>query len=266
MTAGRALPAEKAKLGALIRAKRLDLGMTQKELAQLIGTHQTSIKDWERGICAPNVKIAPRLATALGLPLSDVLLTGGRNRISALCALRGITIKALAEQLGTQNQNLADVAAGRRGVSPEYARRIASALGCSVRDLEVRVTRSTRNVNWQTESCDGNTLKKRDELFERFHWTIPECMKRYRLNIRASHAEPDDVYQTLACELCRILYSLIQRGKADAPIANYIRAGLKMTLLNYTIKANKKGITHAPTDGSINFVSIEAMIDAGMQI
>jgi len=42
-------------------------GLTQKELADLIGVHTLTISEWERGKTSPRPKYIPELSKALGL-------------------------------------------------------------------------------------------------------------------------------------------------------------------------------------------------------
>lgn len=56
-----------------IKQKRLDLGLTQKELAVKIGVDQSAVAQWENGKTAPNRGRLMRVAEALGCSVSDLL-------------------------------------------------------------------------------------------------------------------------------------------------------------------------------------------------
>lgn len=60
--------------GYRLRAARRDLGMTQQELAELVGlANYRPISRFERGACLPTTGVLIRLARALGRQVSDLL-------------------------------------------------------------------------------------------------------------------------------------------------------------------------------------------------
>lgn len=69
MTRGMSVP--RTELGARIRADRLALGVTQAELAALVGGHTTQgkVSEWERGDYEPSIEQLAGLARALGYHL-----------------------------------------------------------------------------------------------------------------------------------------------------------------------------------------------------
>lgn len=52
------------------------------------------------------------------------------NRIAELRRARGLTLKALAERVGTTNQQISHLEKGRRRLTMEWMERIAAALEC----------------------------------------------------------------------------------------------------------------------------------------
>lgn len=56
-------------LGGQIRDARLARGLTQEDLASQVGRTRISVSDWERGVKVPSVRVIPRLAEALSLPV-----------------------------------------------------------------------------------------------------------------------------------------------------------------------------------------------------
>lgn len=48
-----------------IRKYRLQLGLTQRELAKLVGTRPATISEWERGLTFPSAELVLRLAKVL---------------------------------------------------------------------------------------------------------------------------------------------------------------------------------------------------------
>ena len=66
---------DQTKTGALIRALRLELGLTQKQLAESIFVSDKAVSKWERGHGCPDASLLPKLAGALGVE-PGVLLSG----------------------------------------------------------------------------------------------------------------------------------------------------------------------------------------------
>ena len=57
------------KTGELIRALRMELGMTQQQLAQRLHVGDKAVSKWERGAGCPDISLLPSLAEALGIGL-----------------------------------------------------------------------------------------------------------------------------------------------------------------------------------------------------
>jgi transcriptional regulator with XRE-family HTH domain len=55
-----------------IRDKRMDLGMTQRALAALIGHRQQKLCRWERGLSRIPADAIPQIATALGMTVAQL--------------------------------------------------------------------------------------------------------------------------------------------------------------------------------------------------
>lgn len=74
-----------AALLKLLRALRVDQGLTLEQLADQAGVHRTSVGLLERGERAPSLALAGQLAIALGYPLSELLAKAeliAENKIS----------------------------------------------------------------------------------------------------------------------------------------------------------------------------------------
>ena len=59
--------------GAFIRQIRKEKGMTQEQLAELLGTSQRSVSRWENGKTMPDLSLYEPLCEALGIQVSELL-------------------------------------------------------------------------------------------------------------------------------------------------------------------------------------------------
>lgn len=79
--------AEFHHLGAYLREKRIDSGLTQAELASSLGdVHSQFVSNWERGLCAPPGHSLHKLIDILKLnreKLVDVMLADSRSVIES---------------------------------------------------------------------------------------------------------------------------------------------------------------------------------------
>lgn len=69
---------DSVKTGALVSALRREKGLTQRELASLLGVSDKAVSKWERGECFPDITLIPPLAAYLGVT-ADELLAGVRQ-------------------------------------------------------------------------------------------------------------------------------------------------------------------------------------------
>lgn len=61
------------KIGSFIAAKRKEKGMTQKDLAELLGVTDRAVSKWERAKSFPDVQILKPLCETLGVSVSELL-------------------------------------------------------------------------------------------------------------------------------------------------------------------------------------------------
>lgn len=61
------------QIGTALRAARIDRGLTQIQLGELAGLDHKTIHRIEYGTSDPSLTMLLRLASALGVPLSDLL-------------------------------------------------------------------------------------------------------------------------------------------------------------------------------------------------
>lgn len=61
------------KLGEIIRQARVAVGMSQRELAEHLGTHHAAVGAWELDQNHPDVENKIGLSAVLGIPFTDLL-------------------------------------------------------------------------------------------------------------------------------------------------------------------------------------------------
>ena len=64
---------DNSKTGALIKARRKELELTQKDLAERLHITDRAVSKWERGLCAPDIALLEPLAEALQVTVVELL-------------------------------------------------------------------------------------------------------------------------------------------------------------------------------------------------
>ena len=60
-------------MGMMIAGKRKELGMTQLELAEIMGVTDKAVSKWERDLSYPDVNALPKLAEVFGMSVDELL-------------------------------------------------------------------------------------------------------------------------------------------------------------------------------------------------
>lgn len=108
-----AYPEELHTLGDHLRARRLDLGLLQKEVAEKLKASQASVFNWERNRLSPDFTFLPAVIRFLGYDPRPEGTTLGQKLYRARTA-QGIPQKKLAEALDLDQGTLSSVEDGRR--------------------------------------------------------------------------------------------------------------------------------------------------------
>ena len=64
---------DQKKTGALIAARRKELNLTQKVLAEKLHISDRTVSKWERGVGFPDISLLEPLADTLGLSVLDLI-------------------------------------------------------------------------------------------------------------------------------------------------------------------------------------------------
>jgi transcriptional regulator with XRE-family HTH domain len=125
-----AYPKELNTLGDHLRKKRLDLGLTQTEVARQLNVHATTVQYWETNRVAPDLRSIPRIIRFLTyVPYKPGQTFSERLRASRKA--RGVSQKELANILEVDPGTLARWEAGRSRPSKKHIQRLESHLNAA---------------------------------------------------------------------------------------------------------------------------------------
>ena len=121
-----------------IRERARELGMTQRDLADLVGVSAGYMSDVSRGRRNMSVAVLGRVEKALKGPARvapaqlanrpDGVVTGGSSYIRERAREMGLSLKALANLVGVSVGYISQVARGLRNMSPAVQARVEEAL------------------------------------------------------------------------------------------------------------------------------------------
>ena len=118
-----AYPAELKTYGDHLRARRLELGLLQRQVGDEIAVDECSIYNWENNRAVPAVRVIPKIIQFLsycpytpGLPISGQL-TLWRHSL-------GLSQEEIAKRIGVDHTTLRRWETGRRQPAPKYVGRI----------------------------------------------------------------------------------------------------------------------------------------------
>jgi len=94
---------EPQKIGRFIHEIRMEMGMTQKELANKIGVSDKTISKWETGRGIPDTAIMSELCQVLGITINE-LLSGERLSVDNYSGKAEENMVNLLKDTETQNE------------------------------------------------------------------------------------------------------------------------------------------------------------------
>ncbi|MDD2899185.1 MAG: helix-turn-helix transcriptional regulator [Desulfuromonadaceae bacterium] len=116
-------------VGDHIRKKRMDLGLLQREVAEIIGVTVSSIYNWEHGV-EPELLYNPSIINFLGyIPFDCPDDTVGR--LGWYKRVNGMNLECLGEAMGRDPEQLADWLSGRHTPFKKNREKIEMFLGKS---------------------------------------------------------------------------------------------------------------------------------------
>jgi transcriptional regulator with XRE-family HTH domain len=114
--------------GTIVRKRRLDLGLRQKDIARRLETSLFNVWNWERNVTGPSLRFIPRIVRFLGSsPLDTSDLPLGRQ-ILTYRRLHGLRQENLARQLGVDPSTLASWEKGSHKPMGKHRKRLEGLL------------------------------------------------------------------------------------------------------------------------------------------
>jgi transcriptional regulator with XRE-family HTH domain len=98
-------------LGDHLRARRMDLKLLQKQVANQIGVHEQTITTWERNATSPEIRYIPAILNFLGynpIPKAQTL----PEQLVGMRKMLGLSQQKMAEKLGVDPATIKDWEAG----------------------------------------------------------------------------------------------------------------------------------------------------------
>ena len=121
-------PKQIKHLGDHLRARRIDSGLLQKDVAARIGAGTATVTNWELGNTEPEERYIPALIRYLGQnPLPEARSPGEQVRREQLT--RGLTISGLAKFAGVDEASVSHMEKDNPRVYSSVATKVWNALG-----------------------------------------------------------------------------------------------------------------------------------------
>lgn len=131
-------PQDPDSLGTPLRQARMDRGLLQREVAEELGVHPDTVKNWENGRTEPSLRAVPKILKFLGgftLKSPDFdenfsgWLTLARRKL-------GLSQRELADRLGVTEKTVRGWERGKHRPTREHRERLEEVLALSPRDGE----------------------------------------------------------------------------------------------------------------------------------
>ena len=107
----------------MVRKRRLDLGLLQREAAAQIGCDTDTVTNWEKGRSTPDLKHVAKIVEFLGFNPFEIGDTLG-ERLASFRRERSMSQKGFARQLGVDPSTLAKWERGDRKPAGKYFDRV----------------------------------------------------------------------------------------------------------------------------------------------
>ena len=106
-------------LGDHIRKKRVDLGLFQKDIANIIGTNESTIWNWENNYATPYISYLPNIIKFLGYVPFNTSCNTLREKIVTSRKLLGLSQRKYAQLIGIDPSTLGKWERGKSTPRPD---------------------------------------------------------------------------------------------------------------------------------------------------
>jgi len=124
-------------LGDHLRAKRIDLGLLQRDVAHILKADAASVYNWENNRNEPSFNFIPRIIDFLGYIPTSLIPDGFGKRIAFYRRTMGFTQKELAWKLSIDPSTLAKWEQGKRRLSKETVKKLKGLMDSLAPDAEL---------------------------------------------------------------------------------------------------------------------------------
>ena len=132
-------PREIVSIGDHIRARRIELGLLQRQIAARIGVTISSVLNWEKNRSVPSLRFSPRVMLFLGYdPYVGKVLFSIADKLKAQRTKLGLSRRRLAALLRVDESNLAGWETGKHKPNKRSMELISKFLGST--DFQTRST------------------------------------------------------------------------------------------------------------------------------
>ena len=121
-------PKQFKHLGDELRARRIDLGLRQRDLAERFGVCEESVSSWELGHSGPALRFYPAIIDWLGYNPTPEAVSPGEGIRRARIA-RGLSIRALSKLVGVDEATVSKLEQGKFNVRMSVVHQALKALG-----------------------------------------------------------------------------------------------------------------------------------------
>ena len=121
-------------VGELIKRKRKEKGLTQDELAKMLGVSRPAVCQFEKETAHPRFETLQKIADALDVPVYEFSFNEG-ERIKAIRETKGLSQDMLADKLGLTSSQINEIEERNSRPSNNVLIQLASALEVPYSDL-----------------------------------------------------------------------------------------------------------------------------------
>jgi len=125
LTEKKGYPTSPKTVGEMIRKRRLDLGLLQREVAAQIGCDTDTVTNWEKGRSTTDLKHVAKVVEFLGFNPFELGDTLG-ERLASFRRERSVSQKEFARQLGVDPSTLARWERGERKPTGNFLVRVST--------------------------------------------------------------------------------------------------------------------------------------------